>query len=64
MKVDWHALPQAEAKELLRAGLEWRKDTIRELEALDAPKAGRPRNGRSGLSAPEGDLDRETAGEA
>jgi hypothetical protein len=62
MEIDWHALPQAEAKALLRAGLKWRRDTIAELTDLDAPRAGRPR--KNGLDAPPGDLDREAAGDA
>jgi hypothetical protein len=34
----------------------------KQYEALRAPKAGRPR--KNGFDAPEGDLDREVAGDA
>lgn len=69
MAIDWKTLPQAEAMALLRAGLEWRAQLVRDLQGLEADvqaqhvrPVGRPR--KNGLSAPDGDLGRESAGEA
>lgn len=62
----WKELPQALAKGLLRAGMGWRTMTIQELQGLEASAQqrgpGRPR--KNGFVAPEGDLDRESAGDA
>lgn len=46
----------------LELGLEERDRRVKALSALGSPKAGRPR--KNGFEAPEGDLDREAAGDA
>ena len=64
MAIDWKGMPHGMLVEELARGLDERDTRVKALESLTAPRAGRPRNGRNGLSAPEGDLDRESAGDA
>jgi len=62
MAIDWKGMPHGMLVEELARGLDERDARIKALEQLTAPKAGRPR--KNGFVAPEGDLDRESAGEA
>lgn len=65
MAIDWDDLPQGEALAELARGLKWRRDLKQKLDALDheQPRGpGRPR--KNGFEAPQGDLDREAAGDA
>lgn len=62
MAIDWKKLPHGEFVEELARGLEERDARVKAMEQLTAPRAGRPR--KNGFEAPQGDLDREAAGDA
>jgi hypothetical protein len=58
----WKTMAHDELVRELEFGLEERDRRVKALAALGSPKAGRPR--KNGFEAPEGDLDREAAGDA
>ena len=55
-------MPHGMLVDALREGLAERDARVKQLEALTGARAGRPR--KNGFDAPEGDLDREAAGDA
>lgn len=64
MAIEWDELPQSEALAELARGLKWRRELKRKLDALDEEQRGPGRPRKNGFTAPEGDLDREPAGDA
>jgi hypothetical protein len=62
MAIDWKGMPHGMLVEELTRALDERDARVKALSALGAPRAGRPR--KNGFEAPEGDLDREAAGDA
>ena len=62
MAIDWKGMPHGMLVDALREGLAERDARVKQLEALTGARAGRPR--KNGFDAPEGDLDREAAGDA
>jgi hypothetical protein len=61
--IAWKTMAHDELVHELAQGLEERDKRVKALEALTGPRAGRPK-GKNGFGAPEGDLDRESAGDA
>lgn len=65
MAIDWKGMANAMLKDEIQKGIAERDERVKDLLEATSPKPGRKSNGlKSFTSAPEGDLDRETAGDA
>jgi hypothetical protein len=58
-KIDWDKLSHAELCEELDAGAGEKRKRLAELDAAGTRGPGKPRANGKGVTAPEGDLDRE-----
>lgn len=64
MAIDWKGMQNSVLKAEIQAGISERDERVKDLLEATTAKPGRKSNGLKSLEAPQGDLDREAAGDA